>query len=437
MPSVPEIISEWASLIPLAFHLASPQDDHITAGEVCLTGRLSVPLFPSLGTMWGLARFLREGTRYFDFASARGGSSRTVWDVNWGSEFLCANAAASTSIADFILKHPRDHTVIAPKRSLPVSDSATTLGSAGRSQDNERPIGHSSKDRESNESPKYRQQILHVYQFQFRRCRRSVRLDIDSIMSSKIGSGLGLVVLGGISILLGLVGAYGSAVLLINIMISKLVAWAITLPRSAGYLRNNEKQENACMLSASHTNATEWSLYIGDRAIVDTILNKPMVYLPEGKQAQLAAHWFKFAHMIQLVAVTYVAAQKGWDGICLLTILCLQYAYQGMFCGDSKAALWLAREGIEVKVRSYEFGWRTAMLGCIQLFSRSKVTRWMDSIIVPHPQRDAFLAQLQGDVLAKEAEARLDQHQLDWINNATFISVQSAEAMRQDFAVGE
>jgi len=190
------------------------------------------------------------------------------------------------------------------------------------------------------------------------------------------------------------------------------------------------------MLVASHANATEWSLYIGDRAIVDTLLNKPMVYLPEGKQAQLAARWFAIARLLQLVTITYVAAQKGWDAICLLIILLLQYAYKWTLCGDTKAADWLSQEGIEVKVRTYEFGWRTAMLGCIQLFSGSKMTRWMNSIIVSHPRRDAFLGQIQGEPIEKELEDRLDQHDLDWINEATSISVQGAEVMKRDFGFG-
>ncbi|OQE17381.1 hypothetical protein PENFLA_c024G02015 [Penicillium flavigenum] len=117
----------------------------------------------------------------------------------------------------------------------------------------------------SNEAPKLRQQILHVYQFRLCPPRRSLRSKIDSFMSSTIANCIIFSALCGIPAVFGLVGAYGSAGLILMI------------------------------------------------------------------------------------------------------------------------ADWLAREGVEVKIKSYEFGWRTAMLGCIQLFSESKVTRWMDSIVVSHP----------------------------------------------------
>lgn len=114
----------------------------------------------------------------------------------------------------------------------------------------------------------------------------------------------------------------------------------------------------------------------------------------------------------------------------------MHYVYRWALCGDEQASLWLAREGIEVKVRSYEYGWRTVMLGSIQLFSGSKVTHWMDSILAPHPRRDIFLGQLQGDD-SVESKAQLDQLDLDWINNATSMSVQGAETMKRDFALSE
>jgi hypothetical protein len=254
-------------------------------------------------------------------------------------------------------------------------------------------------------------------------------------MSSKIANCIVFIVLCGISAIFGLIGAFGSAGLVLITAISRLVAWAIVIPRSAGYLSNNEKHETACMLTASHVNAMEWSLYTGDRAIVDTLLNKPMVHFPEGKQAQLATRWFYFAHGVQLATITYVAAQKGWDGICLVCVLLVHNLHHWAFCGNAKVADWLAREGVEVKVKSYEFGWRTAMLGCIQLFSESKVTRWMDSIVVPHPRRDAFLRLIQGKELEKSLEVQLDEHDLDWINNAASLSVQGGEVLKRDFVV--
>ncbi|OQD64357.1 hypothetical protein PENPOL_c007G09388 [Penicillium polonicum] len=426
VPSVPEIVSEWASLIPLACHLASPKDDHFTSGDVSLHGRISLIIFPRLGTLWGLGRLFSKGSNYFEYASVKGGAARTVWDVNWGSEFPCANGAASAAIEDFALRRLMDQTGVIPKLSIPISDSYVTASSP------ETPLNNG-----SDEAPKIRKQILHVYQFRFCQPRRSIRFKINSFMRSRIPTGLIFIILCGISAIFGLIGAYGSAGLILITAISRLVAWAIVIPRSAGYLSNNEKHDIAYMLAASHVNATEWSLYTGDRAIVDTLLNKPMVHFPEGKQAQLAARWFYFAHALQLVAITYVAAQKGWDGICLVCVLFVHSLYNWTLCGNAKAADWMAREGIEVKVKSYEFGWRTAMLGCIQVFSESKVTRWMDSIVVPHVRRDAFLGVIQGKKLEKCLEVQFDEYDLNWINNAASLSVQGGEVLKRDFGVGK
>lgn len=45
-PPLPNIITEWAAILPLVCHLAGQQDDYITTGYVALRGRLSVGLLP-------------------------------------------------------------------------------------------------------------------------------------------------------------------------------------------------------------------------------------------------------------------------------------------------------------------------------------------------------------------------------------------------------
>lgn len=84
-------MSEWAALLPLAIHLASSQDDYITVGDISLLRQFQVSLFPPLWTLSSVARLLERGTKYLDFASTKGGSSQTVWDVKFGSVFLVAN----------------------------------------------------------------------------------------------------------------------------------------------------------------------------------------------------------------------------------------------------------------------------------------------------------------------------------------------------------
>jgi hypothetical protein len=101
-PPIPNIVAEWAAILPLVCHLASPRGDYITTGDIALLGRLSVGLFPRLGSLSGLSRLLGRGTKFLDYASTRGGSACIVWDPNWGCSFPCANGAASAAITRYL-----------------------------------------------------------------------------------------------------------------------------------------------------------------------------------------------------------------------------------------------------------------------------------------------------------------------------------------------
>jgi hypothetical protein len=55
---------------------------------------------------------------------------------------------------------------------------------------------------------------------------------------------------------------------------------------------------------------------------------------------------------------------------------------------------------VRIEAKTFQFGGRTQMLNAIQVLSGSKVTSWMDDIIVPHPRRDAVLKHL--DTIVKD-----------------------------------
>lgn len=122
-----------------------------------------------------------------------------------------------------------------------------------------------------------------------------------------------------------LCGTFGTAAIIFNGMITRLVSRHIKIQISPGCLENNENH-NACMLLSNHKNASTWYLYVGDRGIVDSLLNKPMITIPP--RSTHFSSWFKIAHLIQLLAMTYVAAQKGWDGPALLILLVFEQGYQ-------------------------------------------------------------------------------------------------------------
>ncbi|EAW17358.1 uncharacterized protein NFIA_072720 [Aspergillus fischeri NRRL 181] len=412
-PPIPTIVSEWAALVPLACHLASQRVDYITTGEVALLGRLSLGLFPKLGTLSGLARLMKRGTEYLDYASTTGGTSRTVWDVKWGSVFPCANGAASAAITDYLRNRHYERPLLMPETREQQLQGRDAIDSTKTSRTR-------------------RSQILHVYYFEFNEAKKAFApFRIESITASVPGQTLIILVLLAVAVLCSLVGAYGTTVILVNTALSQLIAWMVPIYRPPGYLRNNEAHD-ACMLVAANENAMEWHLYSGDRAIVDTLLNKPMFTLPDGRQAKAAACWFTFAHLLQLTGLIYVAAQKGWDGICLFVLLVLHWALHYSFGSQTSVSEWLRTEHVGAKVKTFEFSSRQAMLGAIQVFSETKITRWMDTILVPHPRREIWLQGLQHNNF-KEKGSQLGPDDAVRVQSLLEASFAAADELRREF----
>lgn len=439
-PPLPNIVAEWAAILPLVCHLAGQRDDYNTTGDVALMGRLSVGLFPRLGTLSGLARLLDRATKYLDYASTRGGTSRTVWDVKWGSVFPCANGAACALISEYLLARTRE-----PPQRMPETLSSLAEKKnydekcASQSRFKIRPVFSSfrsglrrpaSWEEKVNEEGIRRCQLLHVYRLYRKPKRHSLRARITQLRLSIPGQVICFVILIGLTVLLFLFGCFGSGALIACTSVSELVAIRVPIRRPSTYLKNNETHD-ACMLTAPHENATEWHLYIGDRGIVDTLLNKPMFAVPEGRSAHLAARWFWFANVLQLAAMTFVAAQKGWDGVMMLALLAIHWALQWSSSGQDLARDWLAREGVDADVRSFEFGGRYAMMGSIQVLGGSTATRWMDNILVPHPRREAWLTVLRGE----ESTESFGSHDASWLEYMSEASFAAAEVLKSAFGV--
>lgn len=236
----------------------------------------------------------------------------------------------------------------------------------------------------------------------------------------------------GLAVFFFLFGCYETFAIVISSTVSKVVAHNVQIHRSSIYLKNNERH-HAWMLVAAHENATEWHLYFGDRGVVDSLLNKQMFIVPTGRRIKLFAHWFWVAHLIQLAAMTFVAAQRGWDGICSLALLVTQVAFDESHGRqhESLAKDWLEAEGIDANVKSFKFSGRFGLIGAVQLFSRSLVTRWMDTILVPHPRREVWLGQLRGDELPKDLPAA-DASRVQFSSDAAFAG---AEVLFEQFTV--
>ncbi|KAI9150826.1 hypothetical protein HJFPF1_10603 [Paramyrothecium foliicola] len=436
-PPLPNIVAEWAAILPLVCHLASQRDDYITTGDVALMGRLSVGIFPRLGTLSGFARLLRGGSKYLDYASTKGGSSRTVWDVNWGSVFPCANGAAIAAISKFLAarntKTPQRmpetlsrSALVANLEKISIQDKEEAAHEIAASH-----IGRTSSSNKTQEDePIRRYQSLKVYQFYYRQRKPSRKQRIIRLNRSRVARLIRLIISIGLAVVLSLWGCFGTAATILCNSISAIAVQSVTLRRPSGYLRNNENHD-ACMLVAAHENATEWHLYIGDRGIVDTVLNKPMFVIPEVKSTERVAKLLWFANLVQLGAMTFVAAQKGWDGVCLVTLLAIHWLCSSYLGGSKLVEDWLQEEGVDAKVETFEFGGRTAMLGAIQLMSNNPTANWMDRILVPHPRRAVWLRNLQGK--PESGVSELEAHDVGWVKFATEASFAAAELLRPSY----
>lgn len=243
-----------------------------------------------------------------------------------------------------------------------------------------------------------------------------------------------LLILAGVSVVLGLCGVYGTAVVLFTGASSQVIARFVRVERPPGYLQNNEKH-SAVMLVSTHENSNTWYLYVGDRGVVDTLLNKTMVLIdPHGGSAANISQFFAFAHAVHLIAITYVAAQKGWDGVALVILMLVNWTLRFRFSNRYLCEAWLDSEGVSVKATSFMFTGRTIMMGAIQGFCGSEKTAWMDDIVAPHPRRDAWLNIVQSgkEIHLNEAcELDFDTNDLVVIERTSRLAMQSARVLKE------
>lgn len=218
VPPLVNFIAEWAALIPLACYLASYHHPHQLVGQVALLGRVSVSLFPKLGVLGGISKLVERGPEVFDIASTIGPSSRKVWDVKWRGSFPCANGAASSYIAESLLKHKRK--VIKIPEAVPVVPEFQSPISSAWSDSTKRPgvtdlkdackssgLNHTVPSAKTPGEPNFRRyQTLHVLHFS-----KSPRpLSWLSIMDSFTSSPLFMTA--AFAFKLGIVSSYASLV---------------------------------------------------------------------------------------------------------------------------------------------------------------------------------------------------------------------------------
>lgn len=234
------------------------------------------------------------------------------------------------------------------------------------------------------------------------------------------------------SALLGVFGIYGTGAAALIGAGSRLACCRLKLERPPGYLENNEQHE-ACMLTALNSNASNWYLFTGDRSIVDNLLNKYLV-LPPGRKRWLIL-WFRMAHTLQMLAMTFVAAQKGWDGPAMMMLVMMDRMFEWQWSEAQLAETWMKACGVSVECKTFHFTGRIQMCCAIQLYSESEVTAWMNDILVPHPRREALLRKLlwqsrgHGCAESKEKPSHFDT---EWVEMQARLATEGFEVMRRE-----
>ncbi|MCJ1426788.1 hypothetical protein MMC29_004691 [Sticta canariensis] len=459
LPIPPNIVAEWTSLIPLVAHLASYRHDHQLAGEAALTGHLNTSLFPRLGVLDGISRLLAGGPDFLDRVSTMGEVNNHVWDVNWGSAFPCANGAASSILTAYALSYAGYKSFRMPEKvatsskipgpeqvvdGIPKSPSISKDETPGITTNNIQKEKRSSFPGDQAESAFRKPEVglcfrryktLHVIVFGRQKLSNSHGWyhRVDQVVESSMFKATKVLLLLGIVVVLFLCDAFGTAVLLLIGLVTQVMCQFLKVQRPPGFLGNNENH-NACMLLSSHANSSTWYLYIGDRGVVDSLLNKTMFSIPSfGK---VLTHWFRTAHVIQLLAMTFVAAQKGWDGIALLALLISAHAMNWRYGKNQLARRWLVTEGVCVKAKSFEFTGRTAMLGAIHKMSGTKAMSWMDEIMPPVPRRQVWLNRLgkgwDETSFPDPAFVALSRFDQDWVLLHSGLATQAADILRNE-----
>ncbi|KAH8588782.1 hypothetical protein B0O99DRAFT_664832 [Bisporella sp. PMI_857] len=392
VPPLINFAAEWTALIPLL------------AGQVALLGRVSVALFPKHGVLAGMSQLLSRGPDFLDKASTLGPSSRRVWDVKWGGTFPCANGAASSYLAESLLNS--NAVIKVPETVLGIQSNHS---SAGTASSNNAALTKAPPSMGENLLPKKcavpqgspltpnfrRYQTLHVLHFSKSPRNASWPSKLDKLLSSTLFTAVTFTFKVSLAVIFILFGIYGTAVVLLCSSTTQLVTRAAKVERPSAFLSNNENHD-ACMLVTTHQNSSVWYLFVGDRGIVDSLLNKTMVVIP---QQFAVAGWLKAAHIIQLLAMTFVASQRGWDGVALLILLIISIVVQFRFQREMLTRIFCEENGVTIKHDGFEFSGRTPMLGAIQVVSQCCEWKWMDEILASCPRREVWARALsQGDM---------------------------------------
>lgn len=344
---------------------------------------------------------MHEGPDFLDRACSIGETRREVWDVNWGSCFPCANGSVSEIVFGGAVR-TAGKPVPVPSSPAQISAFYTDSKSWSATQGGQRPAF-------------MRPQTLHVIH-----CTRGTprtHASMHLMVGKWVYRSVTITVLLAIVLVSCFSGMYGTMAAALISIVFRICSLCIAVVHPSSYLGDNERGliGSACMLVANHQNASTWYLFTGDRGVVDGVLNKNMIFSIESKfgggvgggkslGTKSLIVLLRMLAFLQVLVLTFVAAQKGWDGIGLLIFITIAWVTEKLSHNDTRLfEAWKKQHGIELEARTFEFTGRVAMIGAIQVFNENRFSCWMDSILVPNKKRDMWLKKLADAADDKEA----------------------------------
>jgi hypothetical protein len=158
----------------------------------------------------------------------------------------------------------------------------------------------------------------------------------------------------------------------------------------------------------------------------------------EGPWIRIAAQWFRLLNALQLITMTFVAANKGWDGICLVVLLACHYTLTWLTRRETLVRDWVDKEAFKVTTTRFEFSGRMPLIGTIQVLSGTEVENWMDSIVAPHPRRNKWLEELraQDDTAVDYSNVDLTENDIKRAKEDSKWTKQAIEIVKGTGALG-
>lgn len=439
--TIPRVLVICAYIIPIAVYAYSMRTAYDVATLVSLRAKVCPSINLRAWDFMGIARLLGERESFMDNASDANSTLR-VYDVQWGSVFPCYNSGVASSVKENAFRRARVPLVISEDNLNEwILANKTDLGKNFQHDpldDLESPpairsdvySGETVENVVQRKKEYGRRQYLDiVYVSREGKRPRVINSALDQLQRLTTSQWPFLLLSSGAVLVLTKYQCIGTSALVLIRAVARFLALRINVKRPPLYLRNREVH-SGCMLVAAHENATTWTLYIGDRGTIDTLLNKPMVEI--GEPSSIVLTWFRAAELSIPIAMVYAIMQGGWDVVSLLAVTALLEGLDYLNSRDRVVSAWLREEGLATKAFRCQFPGRSELIGAVQLLSRRKTSIWMDGILAPVPRRDAWL-QVVGAVPSdpdslQQSLASLDAHDRNWIK-ATGLQTMAAHEL--------